>query len=224
AHLRRVGLPHDQQPRRLEPSHQLAVPRRRVAGEEAAPVGRTGAGIRREQVLEQEGHAGERPVGQRSRRLLPPAIVKLEDHRVEARIRRLDALDGRLHQLGGPHLLAPDQVRQRRRVEAVVFRKRGHRSFRLSERRRGRARRSPTGGYRRTRCAPRCAGRRRARSRSEEHTSELQSPYDLVCRLLLEKKKLVTHTKCIKSVYQSLKISKIQFILIEYSTYSSSNI
>src|SRR5437867_7232044 len=26
--------------------------------------------------------------------------------------------------------------------------------------------------------------------RSEEHTSELQSPYDLVCRLLLEKKKL----------------------------------
>src|SRR5207248_9150078 len=27
-------------------------------------------------------------------------------------------------------------------------------------------------------------------TRSEEHTSELQSPYDLVCRLLLEKKKL----------------------------------
>src|SRR5437867_6348532 len=29
----------------------------------------------------------------------------------------------------------------------------------------------------------------RFRGRSEEHTSELQSPYDLVCRLLLEKKK-----------------------------------
>src|SRR5207248_5749099 len=28
-----------------------------------------------------------------------------------------------------------------------------------------------------------------ASARSEEHTSELQSPYDLVCRLLLEKKK-----------------------------------
>src|SRR5207248_1437044 len=27
-------------------------------------------------------------------------------------------------------------------------------------------------------------------SRSEEHTSELQSPYDLVCRLLLEKKNI----------------------------------
>src|SRR5437867_8795479 len=33
--------------------------------------------------------------------------------------------------------------------------------------------------------APRRGGPRR----SEEHTSELQSPYDLVCRLLLEKKK-----------------------------------
>src|SRR5207248_3468771 len=28
-----------------------------------------------------------------------------------------------------------------------------------------------------------------SQARSEEHTSELQSPYDLVCRLLLEKKK-----------------------------------
>src|SRR5437867_8820178 len=30
---------------------------------------------------------------------------------------------------------------------------------------------------------------KRDAQRSEEHTSELQSPYDLVCRLLLEKKK-----------------------------------
>src|SRR5207248_10438697 len=30
--------------------------------------------------------------------------------------------------------------------------------------------------------------------RSEEHTSELQSPYDLVCRLLLEKKKIMYNT------------------------------
>src|SRR5437867_9259743 len=30
--------------------------------------------------------------------------------------------------------------------------------------------------------------RKTAEARSEEHTSELQSPYDLVCRLLLEKK------------------------------------
>src|SRR5690606_41547468 len=33
-----------------------------------------------------------------------------------------------------------------------------------------------------------------ARSRSEEHTSELQSRENLVCRLLLEKKKIKQHT------------------------------
>src|SRR5580698_10798296 len=45
-------------------------------------------------------------------------------------------------------------------------------------------------------CQPRCSPRwppaapcRRAPSRSEEHTSELQSHVNLVCRLLLEKKK-----------------------------------
>src|SRR5437867_5318168 len=32
-------------------------------------------------------------------------------------------------------------------------------------------------------------------ARSEEHTSELQSPYDLVCRLLLEKKKKKKYIK-----------------------------
>src|SRR2546428_10189565 len=40
-------------------------------------------------------------------------------------------------------------------------------------------------------CGCRNAGRRgRRRRRSEEHTSELQSRSDLVCRLLLEKKKI----------------------------------
>src|SRR5256885_12553966 len=44
--------------------------------------------------------------------------------------------------------------------------------------------------YRR-RGPPRLRRRRswRSRGRSEEHTSELQSPCNLVCRLLLEKKK-----------------------------------
>src|SRR6266581_2321408 len=32
-------------------------------------------------------------------------------------------------------------------------------------------------------------------SRSEEHTSELQSPVHVVCRLLLDKKKVVTATR-----------------------------
>src|SRR5207248_11278972 len=39
-----------------------------------------------------------------------------------------------------------------------------------------------------TRLASRADSRMASAKRSEEHTSELQSPYDLVCRLLLEKK------------------------------------
>src|SRR5207249_8133583 len=46
-------------------------------------------------------------------------------------------------------------------------------------------------------------------SRSEEHTSELQSRFDLVCRLLLEKKKNVQH--CIPPKTQSLLRRMVQF-------------
>src|SRR5690349_22177697 len=62
----------------------------------------------------------------------------------------------------------------------TLFRSRGRPAFR-------RARRDPS--------SPRARGRFRPRrpqpraTRSEEHTSELQSRRDLVCRLLLEKKK-----------------------------------
>src|SRR5207248_11360119 len=56
-------------------------------------------------------------------------------------------------------------------------------------------RRWPTTGCRRGR-EPRPPSCSRSRAgRSEEHTSELQSPYDLVCRLLLEKKKKKKHKK-----------------------------
>src|SRR6266446_5118734 len=44
------------------------------------------------------------------------------------------------------------------------------------------------------------ADRAESRRRSEEHTSELQSPCNLVCRLLLEKKK--------QNLYNSLKYKK----------------
>src|SRR2546426_3301061 len=53
-------------------------------------------------------------------------------------------------------------------------------------RRRGAAGSNGVGGRR----VPRCGGGGLVpRARSEEHTSELQSPCNLVCRLLLEKKK-----------------------------------
>src|SRR2546426_2954888 len=45
------------------------------------------------------------------------------------------------------------------------------------------------------------------RKRSEEHTSELQSPCNLVCRLLLEKKKMT---------FQNLFSQKKELIFVEY--------
>src|SRR2546430_13650428 len=43
-------------------------------------------------------------------------------------------------------------------------------------------------------CARYCGSRRVRYMRSEEHTSELQSQSNLVCRLLLEKKKMIYDT------------------------------
>src|SRR5207249_11467666 len=82
---------------------------------------------------------------------------------------------------------------------------RSPRSLRCGRRRGGRA---PAAGRRRAaarRARPPSARRQRSGSagaahegaraapRSEEHTSELQSRFDLVCRLLLEKKKTKIH-------------------------------
>src|SRR5699024_11551776 len=41
------------------------------------------------------------------------------------------------------------------------------------------------------------------RCRSEEHTSELQSRFDLVCRLLLEKKKQAVGAYCVQDLDES---------------------
>src|SRR2546426_9291454 len=55
------------------------------------------------------------------------------------------------------------------------------------------ARRWSPRGSRTTSCD---SAARRPRPRSEEHTSELQSPCNLVCRLLLEKKKKKNKRTC----------------------------
>src|SRR5688572_31467988 len=57
---------------------------------------------------------------------------------------------------------------------------------------------------------------RRARARSEEHTSELQSQSNLVCRLLLEKKKNTNHLKQTSKIHNhaSNKLNRIYTRLI----------
>src|SRR5436309_5134955 len=61
---------------------------------------------------------------------------------------------------------------------------------------------------RRTTRSGRCdddGGGGHARGRSEEHTSELQSRENLVCRLLLEKKKSKSHTEVDRKFRHRLK-------------------
>src|SRR5256885_12851022 len=58
-----------------------------------------------------------------------------------------------------------------------------------------------------------------AGSRSEEHTSELQSPCNLVCRLLLEKKK----KKKIHSIHKNkIKVANIFLQIVPCATVSIS--
>src|SRR5216683_8411299 len=47
-------------------------------------------------------------------------------------------------------------------------------------------------------------------ARSEEHTSELQSRSDLVCRLLLEKKKKIYPRNHLNNINQKIAVPKIQ--------------
>src|SRR5437868_12755933 len=60
------------------------------------------------------------------------------------------------------------------------------------------------------RVAPRKVGVRLAEPglRSEEHTSELQSRFDLVCRLLLEKKKKKTRISLQRKISKSARTIK----------------
>src|SRR2546430_8078215 len=76
--------------------------------------------------------------------------------------------------------------------------------------------RSFTPGTRSSRLAQRSRRKRsRAAFRSEEHTSELQSQSNLVCRLLLEKKKTThtTHTMSSSSVNNMSLITYVKVLL-----------
>src|ERR687892_104449 len=109
-----------------------------------------------------------------SSRPLPPG-GRDREHRGGARPRGARA--GRLEGTAGDRVRRPDRLH-------VAH---GEAGRRLRRRGRGSVRRCGAANHRR--------GRRqrgqvpRGRGRSEEHTSELQSPCNLVCRLLLEKKK-----------------------------------
>src|SRR5688500_20089415 len=66
----------------------------------------------------------------------------------------------------------------------------------------GRAHRGPSGTTPRPLHRRRRSSREGRRARSEEHTSELQSPCNLVCRLLLEKKKIGREGLLVSAIVQ----------------------
>src|SRR2546428_8993601 len=75
--------------------------------------------------------------------------------------------------------------------------------------------------YRRVRRAAGRVGSKAGRvggrvTRSEEHTSELQSRSDLVCRLLLEKKKITNHMSV---VFTQKKVNQRHIMLYEIRIY-----
>src|SRR5437868_13145176 len=60
-----------------------------------------------------------------------------------------------------------------------------------------------------------------AADRSEEHTSELQSRFDLVCRLLLEKKKLSTAVAHLPVSNAFNSLYSVSVIMFGSSTYTA---
>src|SRR2546426_5706290 len=60
-------------------------------------------------------------------------------------------------------------------------------------------------------------------TRSEEHTSELQSPCNLVCRLLLEKKKKKKQNQLIMRKKESINIIEPRVYTSKHTQYSASS-
>src|SRR5262249_21544770 len=125
--LARVRAPEDHEPGALEPAHVLAVRRRRRRiGVVTAPARHRHAGDRGREVLHQIRHAAEGTVGQAGRDGLAAKVIELHRHRVDHRVARFDARDGRFQQLLRGHLAPRDQGRQAQRVVALILAESAH--------------------------------------------------------------------------------------------------
>src|SRR6266852_1370258 len=114
-----IGAPEDDEPRPLETLDVLAVRGRGRGVREELRAPRHGhAGERRRQVLEEEGHALEGPVGQPVGDGLAAVIVELHGHGVDGAVSRLDPLDGGLEELARGDLAALHELGE---AEGVVL-------------------------------------------------------------------------------------------------------
>src|ERR1039457_6421431 len=71
---------------------------------------------------------------------------------------------------------------------------------------------SPTPMVKSQPCAATSSSHRASSKRSEEHTSELQSPCNLVCRLLLEKKRGLKTKSASRRIRESACVLSLNFI------------
>ena len=121
AELRRVGAAEHQQPGRPVAPHQFAVVRHRHRGQAAVAVAGGLAGDRGDQVLHQEGHAGEGRLGIHARDLGTGGVEAPAHHGVECRVKLFDARDGGFQQFRRAQFPAAHQGGQRGGIVAHVF-------------------------------------------------------------------------------------------------------
>ncbi len=125
AELGHVGAAHHDEARGLELLDQVGGRRRamvRIAKEARPPVERVAGAVAAGEILQQEGHAAEGPLGQRAGGLSPRALVVLVDDGVELRIEVFDQSDRSLDELFGRDLAPMDQRRETKRVMGCILR------------------------------------------------------------------------------------------------------
>ena len=132
AALGRRGLRHQQEARRLRARHGAHVEGRHVVPEHPAALGRERARVVHEAVLEEEGHAHERPGRNRACGKRPSQLVAPDRDEIELRIDGLDPLDGRIHHLGGGHLAIANEPAETERIVVSELARNRHWSLLLT--------------------------------------------------------------------------------------------
>ena len=131
AELGRVRLAEHDEAGPLEAQRELGVVVRHVVAQETRALAEPHALHLERQVFDQERHAAERSARAGGRAVERP-LEHRRDHRVERGVQRLDAGDGRLHELGGGHLAAGHELGLRGCVERGQLVGRGVRGHRAA--------------------------------------------------------------------------------------------
>ena len=113
-------------PGAFQPLDELAVFRRHDVFEELAAPRRRAAGEGGAEVLQQIGHAGERPLGEAAGDGLAAMVVELVGDRVDGTVARVDPFDRSLQQFLRSSFAPCNQRGQSDRIMLFIVRKGGH--------------------------------------------------------------------------------------------------